>query len=153
MATGLSIKAHEPTGSLREGCLRLDWSGCRGRIVMVEKRSLEPSMLGGQSPVPRTQAVVDYKDTQVLVGQKQQLASHRWAITLMPKRSLAVVAHIEQAVSGAQEARVGGVQRAMHLLHCAFFQDARLGDVFIAVAAVLKVRDHEARHVGDTGLV
>ena len=71
----------------------------------------------------------------------------------MPERSLAVVAEIEKAVSGAQEARVGSVQRAVHLLRRGFFQDARLGNVCIAVAAVLQVRDHETGHVRDAGLV
>src|SRR5215203_4504857 len=132
-------------------CRRLYWLDRRSGIVVVEKRSLEPEVLISQ--FPSTLTVVDHKYTQVLVGQKQQQAMHRWRITNMPERSLAVVAEIEKAVSGAQEARIGSVQRAVHLLRCGFLQDAHPGSVCIAVTAILQVRDHETCHVRDAGLV
>src|SRR5215210_5661177 len=110
-----SIGALEPTGPLREIRRRLYSLDRRSGIVVVEKRSLEAEVLISQFPT--TLAVVGHKYTQVLIGQKQQQTIHRRYITAMPDRSLAVVAEIEKAVGGAQEARVGGVQRAVHLLH------------------------------------
>ena len=65
----------EKSCSLREIRWRLNWSGCRGRKVMVEKCPLESKMLDGQ--VPNVIAVIVHKDTQILVGQKQQVAMHR----------------------------------------------------------------------------
>src|SRR5215204_7115690 len=150
-ATSVSIRAHEPTGPLREIRRRLYWLDRRRGIVVVEKRSLEPNMLLGQRST--TLAVVSHEYAQVLVRQEQQLTTHRGKITFMPKRSLAVVAHIGEAVSHAQESRIRRVQGAVHLLGGAFFQDARPGDVCVAVAAILQVRDHETRHVRDAGLV
>jgi hypothetical protein len=62
---------------------------------VIEKRSLEPKMLSGQ--ITTALAVVGYKYTQVLVGQKQQQTlQRRWQFTAMPERSLAVVAEIEK---------------------------------------------------------
>jgi hypothetical protein len=69
----------------------------------------------------------------------------------MPDRPLAVVTEIKEAIVGAQEARVGSVQRGVHLLRRRFFQDARLGDACIAVTTVLQVRDHETCHVRGAG--
>src|SRR5688500_6837895 len=78
---------------------------------------------------------------------------HRRTIPWMPKRSLAVVTNIDKAICHAQEARVGIVQGTLHLLGSTRFQNARLATVFIAVAAMLKVRNHETGHVRDAGLV
>jgi hypothetical protein len=65
-ATGVSIRAHEPTGPLREVRRRFYWLDRRRGIVVVEKRSLEPNMLLGQ--LSTTLAVVGYEYAQVLVG-------------------------------------------------------------------------------------
>jgi len=72
--------------------------------------------------------------------------------TAMPDHSLSVVAELKKAVSRAQDARVGSVQRAMHLLCCGFFQNARLDNVGVGVTTVLQVRDHEARHIRHSGV-
>jgi hypothetical protein len=40
----------------------------------------------------------------------------------------------------------------MHLLRSSLLQDARFGNVCIAVAAILQVCDHETRHIRDAGV-
>src|SRR5512143_3565008 len=77
---------------------------------------------------------------------------HPGRITAMPDRSLAVVAEIEKAVSGAREARIRRVQGAVHLLGRDFFQNTHLSNISIAVAAVLQVCDHEPGHIRGAGI-
>jgi hypothetical protein len=48
LAAGYSLEAHEPISPLGKAIRRLQWSHCRGGIVVVEKRSLETNMLFGQ---------------------------------------------------------------------------------------------------------
>ena len=95
-APGDSIRTHKPASPFGEIRRRLDWLKRRCGIVMVEKRSLEPNMLSCQSRL--LLAVIGHKDTQVLVGQKQQESRETDRVTAMPDRSLAVVAEIEKAV-------------------------------------------------------
>ena len=73
VAIGRSIYAHEPTGPLPRNPPEVGLERPQGRDSNGRKTLSGTQMLGGQSSVPGTQAVVDHKYTQVLVGQKQQL--------------------------------------------------------------------------------
>ena len=101
---------------------------------------------------PDIQGVDGKKDTQALVGQEQYLAAHGREIALMPKRPHAVIGEVGKGVCHAAQARVDRIGGVLHLPDSAFLQDARLGNLLIAVAAILELRDHEAGHVCDAGL-
>jgi len=83
-AIGQSIKAAN-AGSLREVRRRLQWIGCRGWDSNGRK-----TLSGTQNAVrsgPNILGVEATKKHPGPGGQKQQLTTHRWAITVMPKRS------------------------------------------------------------------
>ena len=119
--------------------------GCRRGEVVVEEGSLEPRMLNCQRP--DISGVDGKKYTQALVGQEQHLAAHGREIALVPERPHAVIGDVGKGVCHPAQARVNRIGGVLHLPGGAFLQDARRGNLFIGVAAILKLRDHEVGHV------
>ena len=74
-----------------------------------------------------------------------EILSHRGIVSTQ-------VGSAEDALALLNEWQPTAIIVDLHLPGSAFLQDARLRNLFIAVAAIVKLRDHEAGHVCDAGL-